>query len=133
MKISASIKNSRQLNDISVSTEDNTKKITIPAKTDGKGSSVNGGELLFLSLATCFCNDIYREAAKRKMNISSVDVTVNGQFGQEGEPGSNIVYHVNIEAPEHSEEQIAALIDYVDQIAEVHNTLRKGTNVTLKI
>ena len=66
MKISATIKNKSHVNDIIVATEDQEKRIDIPGKAEGFGSSINGGELLFLSLATCFCNDIYREATHRK-------------------------------------------------------------------
>ncbi len=65
MIISATVNNSQQTNDATVATEGNKKKISIPAKEDARGSSVNGGELLFLALATRFCNDVYREAAKR--------------------------------------------------------------------
>lgn len=130
MTISASIKNDHQQNDIVVSTQGNEKKIAIPSKPGGQGSSVNGGELLFLALATCFCNDIYREAAKRKLEITSVEVTVTGEFGKEGEPGSNIHYQTKIQS-DASQEEIAELIQYVDQIAEIHNTLRRGASVTL--
>jgi organic hydroperoxide reductase OsmC/OhrA len=35
---------------------------------------VNGGELLTAALETCYCNDIYREAAKKKIDIESVEV-----------------------------------------------------------
>ncbi|MFT3702026.1 MAG: hypothetical protein QM802_06640 [Agriterribacter sp.] len=45
MFISATIKNSNQENDIKVNTEGNQKSIQIPAKVNGQGSSVNGGEL----------------------------------------------------------------------------------------
>jgi uncharacterized OsmC-like protein len=132
MKIAASIKNNSGSNDIVVSTEGSEKKLLIAAKPDGKGSSVNGGELLFLSLATCFCNDVYREAAKRKMNVQGVNVEVNGNFGKVGEPGSNITYAVTVEAPEHTAAEINDLIQYVDQIAEIHNTLRRGATVSLR-
>lgn len=132
MHISATIKNAEQRNDIIVSTDATEKLIDIPAKSTGSGSAVNGGELLFLALATCCCNDVYREAAKRKMKINSVEVTVSGEFGKEGEPGSNIVYEVKVAAPEHTQQEIAGLIQYVDQVAEVHNTLRQGASVTLK-
>jgi organic hydroperoxide reductase OsmC/OhrA len=131
MVISATIQNEGQKNQITVTTQGNSKSISIPSKTQGQGSSVNGGELLFLALATCFCNDIYREAAKRNMTIVSVDVTVNGQFGNEGEPGSNITYQTKIVAPTHTQNELDDLINYVDGIAEIHNTLRKGTAVTL--
>lgn len=130
MKITATIKNSPTQNLVEVSTNNQSKTVSIPPKLSGQGSSINGGELLFLSLATCFCNDIYREADRRKINIKHIDATVSGDFGKEGEPASNIKYHVNIES-DHRQDEIIDLIHHVDKIAEVHNTLRKGTNVEL--
>lgn len=131
MHISASVRNTAQQHEVQVTTNHISKQVAIPAKTEGMGSLVNGGELLFLALATCFCNDIYREAAKRKLNIHSVDVVVSGEFGAEGEPGRNIQYEVNVDA-DAEQEVIRELIAYVDKVAEVHNTLRLGTAVTLK-
>lgn len=130
MKISASIKSSLNQHDILVQTNDDAKEMSIAPKASGFGSSVNGGELLLLSLATCFCNDIYREAGKRNLQLSNVEVICNGEFGAEGEPGSNFTYTVNIisEAPR---EEIEDLIKYTDSIAEIHNTLRKGISITL--
>ena len=133
MIITASIRNTGNQNDIVVSTENNNKKINIPAKPTGSGSSVNGGELLFLSLATCFCNDIYREAAKRKMSIDSVEVTVSGKFGNEGEPASYITYEADVRSATCSAKQIDELINDVDKMAEIHNTLRRGIDVSLKL
>lgn len=132
MTISATVRNSFGKNDVSVTTEGAQKEISIGSKPEGFGSAVNGGELLFLSLATCFCNDIYREAAKRKLKIQSVSVRVTGKFGKEGEPATDIVYQVNVIAQDHSEDEIKSLIEYVDKIAEVHNTLRQGANVRLQ-
>jgi uncharacterized OsmC-like protein len=130
MNVIASIKNSLQQNDIIVETDGNKKKIIIPAKPGGQGSSVNGAELLFLSLATCFCNDIYREAVRRNIPIQSVEVTFLGEFGKEGEPASTISYKVSIQS-DASQNEISELIDHVDKIAEIHNTLRKGVKVSL--
>ncbi len=132
MKISATIKNRLNENEITLSTEKNEKKISIPGKPEGYGSSVNGGELLFLSLATCFCNDLYREAARRKINIDSVEVIVSGEFGAEGESAAYIDYEAKLHAPDSSESELRELIEYVDKIAEIHNTLRKGIQVSLK-
>jgi uncharacterized OsmC-like protein len=131
MHISASIINSGERNEITVSTNNSLKELSIPSKAGGKGSAVNGGELLFSALATCVCNDVYREAAKRQIEIKFVEVNVTGEFGKEGEAGFNIEYSVNINA-DASEEEIRELINYVDKVAEVHNTLRVGTAVTLK-
>jgi uncharacterized OsmC-like protein len=130
MTIVATIKNSLQENDIVVETDGNKKNVIIPAKSNGQGSSVNGAELLFLSLATCFCNDLYREAPRRNIIIQSVEVSVSGEFGKEGEPASNINYRVIIQS-DAPQNEISALIDHVDKIAEIHNTLRKGVAVSL--
>ena len=130
MHITATLTNAEQSNVIEVTTNGNPKQLSIPSKPGGKGSLVNGGELLFLALATCFCNDIYREAAKRQLKIKSVEVNVSGTFGSEGEPGQNIQYSAKVDS-DASEEEISDLITYVDKIAEVHNTLRVGTAVRL--
>ena len=59
-----------------------------------------------------------------------VDINVEGDFGKEGEPASRISYTVRIDSPNSSEE-VEKLILYIDEIAEVHNTLRKGIAVKL--
>jgi len=133
MKITARISNALNDNQVMLSTEGQEKIITIPAKESGYGSSINGGELLFLALATCYCNDLYREAAKRKMEVQAVEVTVTGNFGKEGEPASDIQYQVSIDAPLLNESEKEELCQYVDALAEVHNTLRQGIPVTLKM
>ncbi|QBZ98323.1 OsmC family protein [Flavobacterium sangjuense] len=132
MKISASVKSAFQLHEVTVETENKVKPISISPKPEGFGSSINGGELLFLSLATCFCNDLYREASKRNMKIDSVQVIVSGEFGSEGEPAKNITYEVDVKANDHSDAEIWDLIKTVDKLAEIHNTLRQGINVELK-
>lgn len=132
MKISANVSNSAGRHTVLVSTEGNSKQLAIAAEEQGLGSSINGGELLFLALATCVCNDIYREAAKRSMAIQNVRVTVNGEFGKEGESAKNIVYNVVVESNSHTRDEIQQLIDYVDKIAEVHATLRNGVSVVLE-
>ena len=78
MEISARITNSDGAQSVTVRTADRTQSISIPPKDGGNGSSVNGGELLFLALATCYCNDLYREANKRGIDVSGVDVEVTG-------------------------------------------------------
>ena len=132
MKISASITNSFQNNEVTVSTEGNSRNVVIDPKPDGFGLALNGGELLFLSLATCFCNDLYREAKKRNWEISNVKVLVSGEFGGEGAPARNIFYEVFVEAPARTPEEISSLIKKVDEVAEVHKTLRQGVEVTLR-
>ncbi len=130
MKISATIRHQHRDQQINVSTNGKEQSLNIQAKTEGKGSSVNGGELLLLALATCYCNDVYREAAKMDMTIDAVSVEVDGEFGGAGEPAKQISYKVMVEAP-YPEEQVMKLIREVDRVAEIHNTLRQGIPVTL--
>jgi uncharacterized OsmC-like protein len=130
MKITAAIRSKKDQLETHVQTNEAVKELSIPPKPTGYGSSVNGGELLMLSLATCFCNDIYREAAKRNISVSAVEVVVTGQFGGEGEPGSDFTYKANVIAGA-SAEEIKALIEHTDKVAEIHNTLRRGLNITI--
>lgn len=131
MNIASVVKNNALIHEVTVVTEGNAKIISIPGKPMG-GSAVNGGELLFLSLATCFCNDLYREAARRNMKLDEVEVAVSGEFGKEGEPGFNIQYEAKVTSSGSTDHEINDLIRDVDRVAEIHNTLRKGVAVTLR-
>lgn len=130
MKISAHVENSQNLHQVTLTTNGNSHSISIPPKSSGLGSSANGGELLFLALATCYCNDIYREAAKRNIQVEKVEVEVNGDFGAEGEGATNVTYKAKVHA-KGSEAEIRALMEYTDTVAEIQNTLRMGTPVKL--
>lgn len=130
MKISATISSKLNQHGATVQTNDVVQHVSIPPKTSGFGSAINGGELLLLAIATCFCNDIYREAKKRSINIKGVDVIVTGDFGGEGEPGFNFQYEANVSSDAPAE-IIDELIEYTDSIAEIHNTLRRGAAVQL--
>ena len=98
MNISARIENRRGKHAVVVRTGEQERSLAIPTKADGFGSNANGGELLFLALATCYCNDIYREARKRGIDVESVKVEVSGEFGGEGEPARNLSYRTSVAA-----------------------------------
>lgn len=130
MKFSAHLKNGPGHHWINLKVGDKEQTLPIQPKEAG-GLSVTGGELLFLALATCFCNDIYREAAKFNIKVEDVEVEVDGDFEAPGKPGSNIVYRARVNA-DASEERIQELISYTDSIAEIQNTVRLGTPVRLE-
>lgn len=130
MKITARVENSKDHHQVTLQTNDNVHSIVIPPKSTGYGSSANGGELLFLALASCYCNDIYREAAKRNIKVERVEVNVEGDFGAEGEPAKNVVYRAQVFS-QASEDEIRELMTFTDTVAEIQNTLRIETPVVL--
>jgi organic hydroperoxide reductase OsmC/OhrA len=130
MRISARVQNRVGQHQVVLRTNDHTHLLDIPPKSTGLGSSTNGGELLFLALATCYCNDIYREAAKRGINVQQVEVEVNGDFSAEGEPARNVTYQAKVTA-QASEAAIRELMQHTDRVTEIQNTLRVGTAIAL--
>jgi uncharacterized OsmC-like protein len=128
MKISAHLQNQRDEHQVFVTTEGYAQVIAIGSKQSGYGSSVNGGEFLCLAIATCYCNDVYREASKRGIWVEQVEVEVFSEFGGEGDPAREISYNAKVKAHA-SEDDILELMLATDKLAEIHNTLRKGLSV----
>lgn len=130
MKISAFVRNSISEHQASVSSGVDTKKLSIAAKAVGRGSEINGGELLMLALATCYCNDLFREAERLGIVLDDVEVTASADFPGIGLSARNIRYstHVQSRVPK---EKIDKLLVATDKVAEVHNTIRSGMNVVL--
>ena len=130
MKITARVQNAYKYHRATVATDDQERALEIPPKPSGYGSSANGGELLFLALATCYCNDIYREAAARGLEVTAVEVEVNGEFGAPGGPASDVTYRVRVTGKGNPAD-LEALARHTDTVAEIQNTLRGGAAVTL--
>ena len=130
MKVSAVVRNSFKQHEAIVSTNNDSKRVAIPPRSSGFGSSLNGGELLLLSLATCYCNDIYREASAMNIEVSEVSVEFLGEFGAAGDPGKNFSYKPRI-ISNATPEQLKRLIDHTDKMAEIHKTLRQGLEINL--
>jgi len=130
MKISAHVHNAGQEHHVVVRTGEASQSLTIAAKAAGGGSNVNGGELLTLALATCYCNDIYREAARLQIPVERVEVEAEADFDGVGLPATNVRYRARVvsSAPE---AEIKALLEHTDRVAEIQNTLRGGVGVTL--
>ena len=131
MKISASVKNSEESHSVVVSTNDNETTLDIKPKSEGRGSGVNGGELLFLSLATCYCNDIFREAESMNITVHDLEVNVIGEFGGRGDPARNVSFDVTISA-DGSADEIKDLLELTDSVAEIQNTMRIVVPITLR-
>jgi organic hydroperoxide reductase OsmC/OhrA len=130
MEISATVTNSTSAHDVSVRTGSASQALAVPAKPTGLGSSINGGEFLMLALATCYCNDLYREAARLGIPIEGVTVEATAEFPGVGLAAKDIRYRavVRSSAPV---AVVARLLRETDAVAEVHNTIRSGVAVEL--
>ena len=102
-----------------------------PADAGGGGLGFNGGELLYLAVAGCVSNDLFREAAARSITLHHVQVTVRGDFSGDPAVSEDIVYEVEIDGDAPAE-RLESLVRHVDEIAEIPNSLRLGTPVTLR-
>jgi uncharacterized OsmC-like protein len=130
MRSAARIHNSQGEHHITLATGEHTSKLDISPKPSGFGSSTTGGELLMLALATCYCNDVYREAAKMGIDVTHVDVECSAEFPAEGEPAKEISYSARITANA-SERRIRDLAAKTDRLAEIQNTVRSAVPVLM--
>lgn len=101
-----------------------------PADAGGRGLGFNGGQLLYLAVAGCISNDLFREARAEGIELDRIRVVVRGEFGGDPAISEEISYEVDItgDAPR---EALEALVAKVDAIAEIPNSLRRGTTVRL--
>jgi organic hydroperoxide reductase OsmC/OhrA len=130
MEISATVRNANPVHEVVVRTDAAAKTLSLPPRTSGRGSAVNGGELLMLALATCYCNDLYREAERLSIPIESVEVEATAIFPAVGEPATGIRYRAKVSSPAPAS-AIEDLLRHTDTVSEVQNTLRAGVTVTL--
>ena len=129
MQIEATVTSSPGRHAISVRTGENAQTFAVPARPAG-GSAVNGGELLMLALAICYCNDLYREATRLGITLDQVEVEASATFAGVGLAASNVWYRARVRSTA-SAEAVAQLLRETDAVAEVHNTLRSGVAVQL--
>ena len=128
MEISAYIRNGADGHELLVSTAGASRPLVIAAKTPGQGSAISGGELLMAALATCYCNDLYREASRLGVAVNGCEVRVQGQFNGIGLAAEDVTYSAIVDSPAPTD-QVEFLLAETDRLAEVQNTLRTGCAV----
>jgi uncharacterized OsmC-like protein len=99
-------------------------------ESGGLGLGFSGGELLLLAIGACYSNDVFREAAKRNISVTSVQVQVHAEWAGDPVRAQNVSFDVSVEA-DGSEAEISELIQHTDPVAEIPNSLRFGTEVKL--
>ena len=101
-----------------------------PADGGGRGVGFNGGQLLYLAIAGCVSNDLFREAHADGIALERVRVVVDGDFQGDPPVSTDVTYAVEV-AGDASTEALERLVAKVDAIAEIPNSLRAATAVRL--
>ena len=101
-----------------------------PADCGGRGVGFNGGQLLYLAIAGCVSNDLFREARADGIALARVRVVVDGDFQGDPPVSTDVTYDVEV-AGDASTEALERLVAKVDAIAEIPNSLRAATAVRL--
>ena len=96
----------------------------------GMGLGFNGGQLLGLSIAGCFANDLHALARGRGVKLASVAIDVTVTF--EGDPSLATGAQMNawIETDDPAVDS-ARLVREAEQITTISNSLRRGFPVTI--
>jgi organic hydroperoxide reductase OsmC/OhrA len=128
MEIKAVVTSSAERHDVVVRTGASSRSLNIPSTSSGGGSGVSGGEFLMLAVATCYCNDLYREAERLVVPLDCVEVEASAEFPGVGLAATNIRYRAKV-ASSAPASAVARLLLETDTVAEVHNTIRAGLPV----
>jgi|SRR5215469_3015688 len=87
-----------------------------------------GAHLLHLAAAGCVLNDVYREAAALDIGVYGVRVVAAGGFDASTWRSTGIDYSVEVSSDAFAE-QLAQLLEVVDQVAEIPRAIRAGAAV----
>jgi organic hydroperoxide reductase OsmC/OhrA len=101
-----------------------------PLEAGGHGLGFNGGQLLNLAVTACISNDLFREAARLGIEVHRVRVTAHSEYGGHPTVSGPIEYEVEVEGDAPTE-RLAELVNLVDRVGEIPNSLRVGTPVRL--
>ncbi len=101
-----------------------------PVEAGGGGQGFNGGQLLNLAVAGCISNDLFREAARAGIKLRRVRVKARSDYGGEPAVSTPVQYDVELQG-DAADEALLELVERVDKIAEIPNSLRRGTEVRL--
>ena len=102
-----------------------------PTASGGGGLGFNGGQLLYLSIAACWSNDLYREAATMGIELDGVEITVDGDFPARGSGSTPISVEVVVRSSA-PEARVRALIAEVERVAEIPRAIHDGTPIDVR-
>ena len=107
-----------------------TLTVDRPAAAGGGGLGFNGGQLLYLAIAACWSNDLYREAATLGIELDGVEVSVDGDFPARSEGSTPIAMEVTIRSAA-PEARLRELVAEVERVAEIPRAIRESPPITV--
>jgi uncharacterized OsmC-like protein len=111
---------------------DDGHAVRFPHRWTSEGVTVEaeftGAHLFHLAAAGCVLNDIYREAGELGIRVDGVRVSAAGGFDTQTWASSGVTYQVELRSPATAEE-LARLLDRVDEVAEIPRAIRVGATV----
>jgi hypothetical protein len=111
---------------------DDGRAVRFPHRWTSEGVTVEadftGAHLLHLAAAGCVLNDVYREAGELGIRVDGVRVSAAGGFDTQTWASSGIAYRVELRSPAAAED-LARLLDRVDDVAEIPRAIRAGATV----
>jgi uncharacterized OsmC-like protein len=105
-----------------------TLTVDRPPAAGGGGLGFNGGQLLYMAIAACWSNDLYREAATMGIDLDGVEITVDGDFPARGSGSTPITVDVVIRSAA-PEPRVRELIAEVERVAEIPRAIREATAI----
>jgi uncharacterized OsmC-like protein len=102
-----------------------------PSAAGGGGLGFNGGQLFYLSIAACWSNDLYREAATMGIALDGIEVTVDGDFAARGSGSTPITVDLVVRSPAPAD-RIRELIAEVERVAEIPRAIREGPLIEVR-
>jgi uncharacterized OsmC-like protein len=108
-----------------------TLTVDRPAAAGGGGLGFSGGQLLYMAIAACWSNDLYREAATMGIELHGVEITVDGDFPARGEGSTPITVDVVVRSPA-PEERVRELVAEVERVAEIPRAISEGPPIEIR-
>jgi len=113
------------------SLRDQAGQLRFPHRWTEGGVSVQadftGAHLLHLAVAGCVLNDLYREAESLGIHLDGARVTARGGF-DDAWTSTGIVFTVEVDSAAATQD-LARLVERVDEVAEIPRTVRAGASV----
>jgi hypothetical protein len=92
----------------------------------------NGAGVLHVAVALCVLNDLFREGDALGVPVAGARVAARGEFDTTSWVSTGVTYTVEVDSVA-SPDEVAELVDRVDEVAEIPRVLRAGLTVEREV